>query len=322
MVEDQSDLPQLVMEFNRPVMASYGVSVEELSTTVQTAFYGIKATKLIEKNRLYNVVIQYHQKEPMDLERLKQTPILTSSGVQVPLQALVNIEERRMPYMISKERMQPKTVLTANVSDSDLVGIVQSIQKEVTQKITLPKGYTVEYGGQFKSAEASSNMLIILGVIVIFGVFILLYMAFASIRDALLILVNLPFAMIGGVVGLYMAGGILSVATIIGFITLLGIATRNGVIMIAHIHNLMQHEQVSNFEQAVKQGAKERLVPILMTAISAGLAMVPLALGVGEAGSEIQAPMAMVILFGLLSSTLLNMVILPALYLRFGSLKK
>jgi len=218
--------------------------------------------------------------------------------------------------------MQPKTVLTANVSDSDLVGIVQSIQKEVTQKITLPKGYTVEYCGQFKSAEASSNMLIILGVIVIFGVFILLYMAFASIRDALLILVNLPFAMIGGVVGLYMAGGILSVATIIGFITLLGIATRNGVIMIAHIHNLMQHEQVSNFEQAVKQGAKERLVPILMTAISAGLAMVPLALGVGEAGSEIQAPMAMVILFGLLSSTLLNMVILPALYLRFGSLKK
>ncbi|CAA6826229.1 MAG: Cobalt-zinc-cadmium resistance protein CzcA; Cation efflux system protein CusA [uncultured Sulfurovum sp.] len=186
----------------------------------------------------------------------------------------------------------------------------------------IQKGYTVEYGGQFKSAEASSNMLIILGVIVIFGVFILLYMAFASIRDALLILLNLPFAMIRGVVGLYMAGGILSVATIIGFITLLGIATRNGVIMIAHIHNLMQHEQVSNFEQAVKQGAKERLVPILMTAISAGLAMVPLALGVGEAGSEIQAPMAMVILFGLLSSTLLNMVILPALYLRFGLLKK
>jgi len=133
--------------------------------------------------------------------------------------------------------------------------------------------------------------------------------------------VNLPFALIGGVIGLYVSGGVISIATLIGFITLFGIATRNGVMMISHIHNLIQIEGISDFEKAVKQGAKERLIPILMTALAAGLAMVPLALGVGEAGSEIQAPMAMVILFGLFSSTLLNMIILPALYLRFGSLK-
>ena len=321
MVENQTDLPQLVMEFNRPVMASYGISVAELSTIIQTAFYGTKATKLIEKNRLYDVVIKYHQKEEVDLDVIKSTPVLASSGVQVPLEALVSITEARMPYMISREGMKRKTVLTANVSDSDLIGIVKAIKKGIANNVTLPKGYHIEYGGQFESAEASSNILMFLGTLVIFGVFLLLYMAFTSVRDALLVLVNLPFALIGGVVGLYVSGGIISIATLIGFITLFGIATRNGVMMISHIHNLILLEGINDFEKAVKQGAKERLIPILMTALAAGLAMVPLALGVGEAGSEIQAPMAMVILFGLLSSTLLNMIILPALYLRFGSLR-
>ena len=194
-------------------------------------------------------------------------------------------------------------------------------KKGIEKDISLPKGYRIEYGGQFVSAQESSDILMILGTLVIFGVFLLLYLAFGSMKDATLILVNLPFALIGGVVGLYVSGGIVSIATLIGFITLFGIATRNGVMMISHIHTLIRVEGITDFEQAVKQGAKERLIPILMTALAAGLAMVPLALGVGEAGSEIQAPMAMVILFGLFSSTLLNMIILPALYLRFGSLE-
>jgi len=321
MVENQTDLPQVIMEFNRPVMASYNVSVSELSTIIQTLFYGVTVTKLIEKNKMYDVVVKYEQKEAVDIEVIKSTIIQTSSGSQIPLHALVNITEARMPYMISREGMQRKTVLTANVSDSDLVGIVQKIKEGIKQDVTIPKGYRIEYGGQFQSAEASSNMLLTLGVLVIFGVFLLLSMAFSSMRDAVLILGNLPFAIIGGVIGLYISGGVISVATIIGFITLFGIATRNGVMMISHIHNLIKLEGVSDFEQAVKRGAKERLIPILMTALAAGLAMVPLAMGVGEAGSEIQAPMAMVIMSGLLSSTLLNIIILPALYLRFGSLR-
>ena len=321
MVENQTDLPQLVMDFNRPVMASYGVSVAELSTIIQTAFYGTEATKLIEKNRLYDVVVKYKQKENVDLDVIKSTLIQTSSGAQVPLNALVKISEARMPYMISREGMERKTVLTSNVSNSDLVGIVEEIQTAIEKDIILPKGYRIEYGGQFISAQESSNILMILGTLVIFGVFLLLYLAFGSMKDATLILVNLPFALIGGVIGLYVSGGVVSIATLIGFITLFGIATRNGVMMISHIHNLIRIEGIKDFEKAVKQGAKERLIPILMTALAAGLAMVPLALGVGEAGSEIQAPMAMVILFGLFSSTLLNMIILPALYLRFGSLE-
>ena len=321
MVENQAYLPQLVMEFNRPVIASYGMTISELSTIIQTALYGTTVTKLIEDNRLYDVVVKYKQVEKVDVDTIKSTLVQTSSGIQVPLQALVKITEARMPYMISREGMERKTVITANVSDSDLMGIVEKIKKGMEKDLVLPKGYRIEFGGQFESAQRSSEILMYLGTLVMFGIFLLLYIAFTSAKDAMLILINLPFAMIGGIVGLYVSGGIISIATLIGFITLFGIAARNGVMMISHIHNLIRIEGINDFEKAVKQGAKERLVPILMTAFSAGLAMVPLALGVGEAGSEIQAPMAMVILFGLFSSTILNMIILPALYLRFGSLK-
>ncbi len=321
MIANQWDLPQLVIAFNRRAMASYGISVAELSTIIQTAFYGTPVTKMIENDRFFDVVMKYNRHDALDLESIRSTLVHTSSGAQIPLHALVNIHEARMPYLVSREGMKRKTTITSNVAKRDLVSVVEEIQSKVAQNITLPKGYYIEYGGQFQSAQSSSKILLTLSIVVIFGVFLLLYLAFSSARDALLILVNLPFALIGGVIGLYIGGGVVSIATLIGLITLFGIATRNGVMMISHIHHLIRYEGVSDFKQAVKQGAGERLIPILMTALATGLAMIPLALGMGEAGSEIQAPMAMVILFGLLSSTLLNMIILPALYFRFGSLK-
>lgn len=188
--------------------------------------------------------------------------------------------------------------------------------------MTLPAGYHIEYGGQFESAEQASRTLLILGFIVIVGIFLLLFIAFHSAGDALLVMLNLPLALIGGVIGVYASGGVLSVASIIGFITLFGIATRNGVMMISHIHHLIQEEGISDLSRAVKRGALERLSPILMTALGTGLALIPLALSGGDPGSEIQAPMAIVILFGLLTSTALNMVVIPALYLRFGSMRR
>jgi Cu/Ag efflux pump CusA len=189
----------------------------------------------------------------------------------------------------------------------------------VIAEVAMPPGYHVEYGGQFESAEQASHTLLLLGSGVMAGIFLLLFMAFRSTRDALLVMLNLPLAMIGGVLGVYVSGGILSVAAIIGFITLFGIATRNGVMMIAHIRHLIDNGIVPDALTAVTRGAEERLVPILMTALAAGLALVPLALSAGKPGSEIQAPMAVVILFGLLTSTALNMFVVPALYLRFGS---
>jgi Cu/Ag efflux pump CusA len=182
----------------------------------------------------------------------------------------------------------------------------------------MPAGYRVEYGGQFESQQSASNRLAVLGVGVLAGLFMLLVLALGESRDAVLTMVNLPLALIGGVVGVFLAGGVLSVASMIGFMTLFGIATRNGIMLISHIQHLMQVEGVTDFREAVVRGAEERLVPILMTAMAAGLALIPLALGGGKTGSEIQTPMAIVILCGLTTSTLLNMFVVPTLYLRYA----
>jgi Cu/Ag efflux pump CusA len=179
-------------------------------------------------------------------------------------------------------------------------------------------GYRVEYGGQFESATEAGRILVLLGAMVVVGIGFLLHLAFGSARDALLVMLNLPLALIGGVAGVFISGGVLSVASLIGFITVFGIATRNGIMLVSHIRHLQSEEGVTDLHQAVFRGSMERLAPILMTALSAGLALIPLALGGGQPGKEIQTPMAIVILFGLCSSMLLNMLVVPALYRRFG----
>jgi Cu/Ag efflux pump CusA len=204
------------------------------------------------------------------------------------------------------------------VAGRDLLGVVNDIRAAVAAGVSLPAGYGVEYGGQFESEAQARRRLLILGGVVIVAILLILSTAFHSTRDALIIMVNLPLALVGGVVGVYLAGGVLSVASLIGFITLFGIATRNGIMLVSHIRQLQEAEGVTDLRQAVLQGASERLAPILMTALAAGLALVPIAMGMGQPGSEIQAPMAIVILFGLLSSTVLNMVVVPAVYYRFG----
>jgi Cu/Ag efflux pump CusA len=205
-----------------------------------------------------------------------------------------------------------------NVTGRDLRSVVTDIQARVGRNITIPQAYHVEYGGQFESETQASQQLLWLSLGVVIAIFFILSSAFGSSRDGLLIMVNLPLALIGGVVGVYLSGGVLSVASIVGFITLFGIATRNGIMLVSHIRHLQEHEGVTDLRTAVVRGATERLVPILMTALAAGLALVPIALSGGEPGSEIQAPMAMVIMVGLLSSTALNMLVVPILYERFG----
>ena len=182
----------------------------------------------------------------------------------------------------------------------------------------MPRGYHVEYGGQFESEARASERILWLGLVVIAGIFVILVTAFHSFRDASIIMLNLPLALMGGIAGVFLAGGTLSVASLIGFIALFGIATRNGIMLISHVKHLMEVEGVTDLKDAVMTGASERLAPIFMTAMAAGLALVPVALGLGKPGSEIQAPMAIVILFGLFSSTALNMIVVPAVYVRFG----
>ena len=209
-------------------------------------------------------------------------------------------------------------VVMCNVAGRDVRGVVEDTRREIESNVTLPAGYYVEYGGQFESAETTTKLLSFLGLVIVAGIAGLLHITFRSARDALLILLNLPLALIGGVVGVYLTGGTLSVASIIGFITVFGVAARNGIMMVSHIRHLQRHEGVESFREAVRRGAMERLAPILMSAFAAGLALLPLALRGDAPGNEILTPMAIVILFGLHSSTLLNMLVVPALFLRFG----
>ncbi len=321
-VEQQTDIPFLSIVFNRDNISRHGLSIEEVAETIETGFVGQKVTRVLDGQAAFDLLVKFSPQSIEDFETIKSTPVKTPGGAHVPLSALASIERRQGPNMISRENVQRKIVVMCNVSERDLRGVVEDIQDKVNQEVTIPDGYHVEYGGQFESAADASQKLMYLGLVVIIGIFLLLFMAFHSSRDALLVMVNLPLALIGGVVGVYFTGGIISVASIIGFITLFGIATRNGILMVTHINHLIKMEGISNIYEAVQLGALERLAPILMTALSAGLALIPLALKAGQPGGEIEAPMAIVILWGLLSSTLLNLIVVPSLYLKFGSANK
>lgn len=321
-VEQQADVPVLTVDFRREAIARHGLQVGDVAEAVEAAFAGAEVSQVLENGAAYDLVVRYAQENRSDLDAVRNTRFLTPTGAEIPLRALADIRRDRGPNTISRENVQRKIVIMSNVAGRDLLGVVGDIQDNIRANLDLPQGYYIEFGGQFESANEATARLSILSSAVVIGVFLLLYMAFNSARDAALVMANLPFALIGGVVGVFAAGGVMSVASIIGFITLFGIATRNGVMMVAHIRHLTLSGEAQSFEEAVRRGAMERLVPILMTALATALALVPLALRGGEPGSEIQAPMAVVILFGLVSSTLLNMIVLPALYARFGAVRE
>jgi Cu/Ag efflux pump CusA len=278
---------------------------------------------VLEGQRSFDLILRYPDAAREDLQSIRETLITTPDGARLPLHALADVRRDRGPNTVSREDLQRKIVVSANVAaagaGTDLRSVVANIQGAVAQQVALPLGYRIDYGGQFESAAEARGTLLILGAGVIVGIFLLLTVAFRSAGDAALVMLNLPLALVGGVIGVFAAGGAVSVASLVGFIALFGIATRNGVMLVTHIRHLLQKEHMADFHAAVRRGAMERLVPILMTALSAGLALVPLALAGGEPGSELQTPMAIVMLWGLLSSTALNMLVVPALYLRFGA---
>jgi len=317
--EVQSDVPFLAVRFRRDALARHGLSVREASDAIETAFSGRAVSRVLQGQASFDLVVRYDPAVRESADAVRTTLFTTPSGARLPLAAIADIRNERGPYFISRENVQRKIVVMANVAGRDLKSVVDELRDLVTAQVKFPTGYYIEYGGQFERAEEATRTLLALGVAVTVGIFLLLFVALRSGRDATLVMLNLPLALIGGVGGLYAAGSVLSVASIIGFITLFGIATRNGVMMIAHIHHLVEKEGVRDPLEAVLRGAEERLIPILMTALAAGLALVPLAFAAGEPGSEIQAPMAVVILFGLATSTALNMIVVPALYLRFGA---
>jgi CzcA family heavy metal efflux pump len=317
-LEQQTDIPFIRFVLNRPAIARYGLRAQDVAEAVETSFAGTVVGRVFDRSTAFDLVVKVDPAAAVDFERIADLPVHTPTGETVPIRVLADVRREMGPNMILRENVQRRIVVSSNVSGRDLGSVVEDIQAAVSQQVPMPEGYRVEYGGQFESQQSATERLMILGAAVIAGLFMILVLAFGRSRDALLIMVNLPLALIGGVAGVFLAGGVLSVASIIGFITLFGIATRNGIMLVSHIHHLMDVEGVKNFREAVERGAHERLVPILMTAMAAGLALIPLAMRTGEAGSEIQTPMAIVILCGLTTSTLLNMFVVPTLYLRYA----
>jgi Cu/Ag efflux pump CusA len=289
-----------------------------VTEALQTARVGHVVGQILEGQVAVPLVVRYALDESPDLDAVGTTLIQTPDRRQIPLSTVAAIQEDRGPNFVMRENVQRRIVVQSNVSRRDLRSVVNDIQERVNRHVKLPQGYHIEYGGQFESEAQASRQLLWLSLGVVIAIFLILSAAFGSSRDGLLIMLNLPLALIGGVAGMYLAGGVLSVASIVGFITLFGIATRNGIMLVSHIRHLQEHEGITDVHIAVSRGATERLIPILMTALAAGLALVPIALSAGEPGSEIQAPMALVIMFGLLSSTALNMIVVPILYERFA----
>jgi len=317
-LEQQMDVPFVRFVLNRPMIARYGLRPGDVAEAIETSFAGATVGRIFDRGTAFDLIVKLDPSAGADFDRVADLPIDTPIGAVVPVRLLADVRREEGPNMVLRENVQRRIVISCNVAGRDLGSVVRDVQIAVAQAVPMPAGYRVEYGGQFESEESATQRLLALGVLVIAGLFMLLVLAFGRARDALIVMINLPLALIGGVAGVFLAGGVLNVATIIGFITLFGIATRNGIMLISHVRHLREVEGESDFRAAVERGALERLVPILMTALAAGLALIPLALGGGQSGSEIQTPMAIVILCGLLTSTLLNMFVVPTLYLRFG----
>jgi CzcA family heavy metal efflux pump len=315
-LEQQMDVPQLQIRANRGAMARYGMTVGHLAEAIDVAFNGEVVSQVLEEGRSYDLVVRFPAALRANADAISGVMFDTPTGQRVPLSELATIGVTRGPNTISRENVQRKIVVQANVAGRDLGGTVEDIRRAVAERVRLPAGYHVEYGGQFESQADATRVLGALSLISIAAIFLILYGEFGSARTATLVMANLPLALIGGVLAVLLTGGVVSIASLVGFVTLFGIATRNGILLVAHYQKLLA-EGVP-FREAMRRGSLERLSPILMTALTAGLALIPLALGGGEPGNELQTPMAIVILGGLLSATALNMVVLPALYWLYG----
>ncbi|MBA2457863.1 MAG: efflux RND transporter permease subunit, partial [Gemmatimonadales bacterium] len=315
-LEQQMDVPQLQIRADRGAMARYGMTVGQLADAIDVAFNGEVVSQVLEEGRSYDLVVRFPPEFRANAEAISGGMFDTPTGQKVQLSQLATITVARGPNTISRENVQRKIVVQANVAGRDLGSTVADIQRVVAERVTLPAGYHVVYGGQFESQSDATRVLGALSLLSIAAIFLILYAEFRSTRTAALVMANLPLALIGGVAAVLLTGGVVSIASLVGFVTLFGIATRNGILLVAHYRQLLA--EGAPFREAVVRGSLERLSPILMTALTAGLALIPLAVGGGEPGNELQTPMAIVILGGLLSATALNMLVLPALYWLFG----
>ena len=315
--QEQASVPVLMVDFDREAMARHGLTPADVAQSVEALFQGTRASEIVQGGVTSRVVVRFPERLRGDRQRLDQLPVTTPSGHVLRLGDVAHVRFDLGPGLVRRENVQRLAMLTANVAGTDLVGVVERAQAAVREKVALPDGYRVTFGGQFEEGARSVQNLAGLTGLILVAMYGLLLLAFRSHRHTMIVLVNLPLALIGGLFAVAVTGRGLSVASLVGFITLFGVAVRNGVLLVSHYEHLMRDEGLA-LADAVVRGSRERLAPVLMTALTAGLALVPLVLAGDHPGNEIQSPMAEVILGGLLSSTFLNLVVVPVLFARWG----
>ena len=320
-VEQQIERPQLTITPRREMLARYGITLPQFAEYVNACLAGEAVSQVYEQGKSFNLTVRMRDDLRDQASKIGDLMIDTGDGRQIPLNYVADIRSTQGPNSISRENVKRKIVISANMADRDLRSVVNDIQARIDTQIKLPEGYHVEYGGQFESEQAASRTLLLTSLMSIVVIFLLLFHEFRSVKESAVILINLPLALIGGVFALLLTTGEVSIPAIIGFISLFGIATRNGMLLISH-YNHLQSEEGYTVHDSVIRGSLDRLNPILMTALSSALALIPLALGGDLPGNEIQSPMAKVILGGLLTSTFLNGFIIPIVYLLIHTKKK
>ena len=311
-VEQQIERPELKIEPKREMLARYGISLPQFNEFVTVNMGGEVVSQVYEKGRSFNLIVRSTEDNRSTMERIRNLMIDDAQGNKVPFSYVADIRSSMGPNTINRENVKRKIVISANASGRDMRSVVNDIRSRIDEKVKLPEGYHVEYGGQFESEESASRVLLLTSFISIVVIFLLLYFQFRNAAQSGVILLNLPLALIGGVFALLLTTGEISIPAIIGFISLFGIATRNGMLLISH-YNTLREEGLS-LRESILHGSLDRLNPILMTALSSALALIPLALRGDLPGNEIQSPMAKVILGGLLTSTFLNAFIIPIIY--------
>jgi len=317
-IERQVMVPQLLIKVNREALQRYGLQAGKVAQDLEIFYNGKVTGQIIDENKSFDILLRTTEEERGNIESIRNTLIDAPDGNLIPLQQIATIENTTSINTITHENTQRKITISCNVQGKDLGTTVEQIQKEIAAKVKLPEGYYVQYGGQFESQKSASRLIFFLSIFSLAGIFIVLYSHFKSPQIVLQIMLNIPLALIGSVLAVLLTGGTFSVATLVGFITLTGIASRNGIMMISHYIHLIEHEGEKFSKEMIIRGSLERLVPVLMTALVAALALIPLTLDPQASGKEILYPVATVILGGLISSTLLDMIVTPVVFYTFG----
>ena len=317
-IEKQVLIPQIRFNIDRSKASQYGVTAGEITETLETALNGKKVSEAVEGQRRFDVVVRFADEARNSLDALQNVTVDTPQGTQIPVSAVATIENLPGPNQVLRENTKRRIVIQSNTSGRDLGSVVSDIQDRVKAQVQLPEGYFLEYGGQFEAQQRSTRTLSILTVFSLVAIFFILLKALGDWRAAVQVMVKVPLALVGAIIALLLTGGVFSIATLVGFISLVGITSRNGIMMISHYLHLMKEEGEDFTEEMVVRGSLERLVPVLMTALTAGLSLIPLVIAAGEPGKEILHPLAVVMLGGILTSTLFDQAFTPAVFYRFG----